>query len=464
MEKRTSTMSRGELVGYGFGDLAGQLLINFVSMFFLIYCTDILMISAEAAGRIFLFTRISDAVTDLIMGRAADRTRTRFGCYRPWILAGIPVASISIVMMFSRAALRKEEAIIWMASWYFIYSLGTTMTGVPYGALPNVTTMDRRERTLMGVIRDYGANLAGFLISTFGTILALTFSENEQAPDAGGYRATVLLVAGFAVIGYLVVFFTQKERYRMPRNDADAKAALHAFFKNKPAMCLIGIALVFSFCLNFRTACTSYFCIYYLKKTEAISVLLSVVFTMPLFLLPLVPKMIQWVGKRNMLMVSGVLPVFSGILVFVSEKNMVWLVVSSILLGIALSCVFALVWASIPEAAEFGEIETGVCCPGVIYAIATFAIKCGSGFSVYFASLVMDSIGYNYALEVQSVATERGFAFWYGILPVVAGILMVFISGRYHLDESTVLKNTEKIRKKRLTVVDGYVQAGKEGE
>lgn len=76
----------------------------------------------------------------------------------------------------------------------------------------------------------------------------------------------------------------------------------------------------------------------------------------------------------------------------------------------------------------------------------------------------MDSIGYNYALEVQSVATERGFAFWYGILPVVAGILMVFISGRYHLDESTVLKNTEKIRKKRLTVVDGYVQAGKEGE
>lgn len=444
-------MGRLELFCYGFGDFSGQLLINFVSTFFLIFCTDVCMITASAAGSIFLFTRICDAGTDLFMGCGVDRTKTPMGSCRPWILAGMPVAAMSFAMMFSRGDLRGQSAVAWMTVWYFIYSAGTTMTGVPYGILPNVVTVDRRERVLMGVIRDYGANLAGFLVSTFGTLLLLHLGGGAQVPDEEGYRAAVTVVAAAAAAGYLIVFFTQRERYRMPRNDADIEAALRAFFKNTPAMLLLAIAFVFSFCLNFRTASTSYFCIYYLKDPGEISVLLAVVFTLPLILLPLVPAMIRRLGKRRMLISSGLVTSMAGVLVLARSKNETFLLLSSLLLGLALSCVFALVWASVPEAAEFGELKTGIYCPGVIYSIATFLMKCGSGLAIYTAGFAMDVIGYNYALEVQSVATERGFALWYGAMPLAAGAVMAVLAALYRLDDATVDRNTEEIRKRRLT-------------
>ena len=448
----TFRLKKKELVGYAFGDLAGQTLINFVSTFFLLFCTDYLGIAPALAGTIFLVARIWDAVNDPLMGVLTDHTKTRLGSYRPYIAIGAPLVMITFIIMFTKPDIGTSNMLIWAYITYLLFSTVTNATDIPYGALPNVTTLNPRDRALMGVFRDYGANIGGFLVSTFGTMMILHFSGvgDGETMTVGGFRTVAIIAGVFALVCYYILFFTQKERVAPPKTSAGLFKGLGKTLKNRPAVCLLLMGFCFNMAIQFKANMTSYYCIQVLGNTEAIGMLLTLVYTLPLIGLLFVPKLMTIFQRRTFLSVAGVLTILSGIVSLVGGRNIPAQVVSSGILGVALSCTFALIWSSMPDAIDAGEVAHGVRTPGVTYSMATFMIKAAAGLSSFVAGWILTGIMYdNSPNAIQSAETIDGIALWYGIYPIIWGVLMFIFSRIYNLDSKTVEKNAAILAKRR---------------
>ena len=451
-------LSKRELGGYAFGDLAGQTLINFVSTFFLLFCTNFLGIHPAVAGTIFLVARFWDAFNDPIMGLIADRTRTRWGSYRPFLVIGAPLVFITFLMMFTKPGFGATGLLIWAYAAYLLYGTCATITGVPYGVLPNVITLNPRDRQILGVTRDYGANIGGFLVSTFGTALIVFFSGvgDGQTMTTHGFRVVSILAALFAVVCYLVVFFTTKERVVPPKSPVKFFTGLKITFKNRPALCLLLMGFCFNMAIQFKANMTSYYCIYIMGNTQHIGTLLSVVYTLPLIGLLFVPKLMTLFARRTFLSAAGLFTVLSGVISLAGGASLPGQVLSSVLLGLALSCTFALIWSSLPDAIDDGEIRTGARAPGVTYALATFMIKAAAGLSSFVAGWVLTWISFDAGLAAQSAATLQGMSVWYGVYPIIWGALMFLISRIYNLTDDKVRENASVLAKRRA----GEMQSG----
>ena len=438
-----------EMGGYAFGDLAGQLLINFVSTFFLLFCTDYLGISSVAAGTIFLVARIWDAINDPLMGTLTDHTKTRFGSYRPWIAIGAPIVAITFIMMFVKIGAANVSYLAWAYAAYLLYGTAATITGVPYGTLSNVTTLNPRDRSLLGVVRDYGANIAGFLVSTFGTTLIIKLSNAEGEMTTEGFTKAAIVAAVIALICYYIVFFTQRERIEPPKTTVGFFKGVKITFKNKSALCLLLMGFCFNMVIQFKANMTAYYCINVLGNVNCISTILTLVYTLPLLGLLFVPVLMKKFERRSFLSVAGILTVVSGLISLIFGRSLAMQIVSSAFLGLALSCTFALIWASIPDAIDDGEVKTGQRAPGVTYALATFMVKAAAGISSFVAGWILALVKYDANLEVQSAGTINGIVIWYGVYPIIWGILMFIFSRIYKLDRKTVESNAEILAAKR---------------
>lgn len=444
-------LSKKELGGYAFGDLAGQTLINFVSTFFLLFCTDYLGIAPAVAGTIFLVARLWDAVNDPMMGALADHTHTRFGSYRPYIVIGAPLVFISFVMMFSKPGFDAKGLLIWAYVAYLLYGTCATVTGVPYGVLPNVITLNPRDRQLLGVTRDYGANIGGFLVSTFGTMMILHFSGvgDGKTMTAKGFQTVAIIAAVFAIICYFIVFFTTKERVAPAKSTVGFFKGIGITVRNRPALCLLLMGFCFNMAIQFKANMTSYYCIQVMGNTKAIGTLLTLVYTLPLIGLLFVPKLMTIISRRTFLSTAGILTAVSGIISLIGGANLAAQVISSGVLGLALSCTFALIWSSLPDEIDDGEVKQGVRAPGVTYAAATFMIKAAAGLSSFVAGWILTWIHYDANLAVQSAETLSGISMWYGIYPIIWGVLMFVFSLIYKLDQKTVAENAAILAARR---------------
>lgn len=442
-------MGKLEMGGYAFGDLAGQTLINFVSTFFLLFCTDYLGIAPAAAGTIFLVARLWDAINDPMMGSIADHTKTRFGSYRPWIAVGAPIVALTFIMMFVKVDSANFNYLIWAYVAYLLYGTAATVTGVPYGVLSNVTTLNPRDRSLLGVIRDYGANIGGFLVSTFGTMLIIRFSNANGDMTAQGFTKVAIMVAIFALICYYVVFFTQKERIEPPKSTVGFFQGIKISFKNKAVVCLLLMGFCFNMAIQFKANMTAYFCINVMGNPKSIGTLLTLVYTLPLIGLLFVPKLMQVCERRTFLSAAGILTVISGVVSLIAGASLPGQVVSSAFLGLALSCTFALIWGSMPDAIDDGEIRTGQRAPGVTYAMGTFMIKAAAGLSSFVAGWVLTWIQYDAEAAAQTAETLSAMTKWYGLYPIIWGVLMFIFSRIYNLDRKTVAENATVLAEKR---------------
>lgn len=444
-------LSKKELGGYAFGDLAGQTLINFVSTFFLLFCTDYLGIAPKVAGTIFLVARLWDAVNDPMMGTLADHTHTRFGSYRPYIIIGAPLVLISFIMMFTKPGFDAKGLLIWAYVAYLLYGTCATVTGVPYGVLPNVITLNPRDRQILGVTRDYGANIGGFLVSTFGTMMILHFSGvgDGKTMTAKGFQTVAIIAAVFAVVCYLVVFFTTKERVAPAKSTVGFFKGIGITFRNRPALCLLLMGFCFNMAIQFKANMTGYYCIQVMGNPKTIGTLLTLVYTLPLIGLLFVPKLMMIISRRAFLSTAGILTAISGVISLIGGASLAAQVISSGVLGLALSCTFALIWSSLPDAIDDGEVKQGVRAPGVTYAAATFMIKAAAGLSSFVAGWILTWIKYDANLPVQTAETLSGISLWYGVYPIIWGVLMFVFSRIYKLDQKTVAENATILAARR---------------
>lgn len=198
-----------EKVGYAMGDAAANLVWRGALAYLAVFYTDTFGLTAAAAAMLFLVVRLSDGVTDIIMGMIADRTNTPWGKFRPWILWSTPFLALFMVLCFTTPELSYSSKLVYAYITYIGLTLAYTLNNVPYSALMGVITPCDTERTSLSGFRFAGAFAGGLLVMGFLPDLVAYFGQGD---DAQGYQYTMYLFAALLTVLMLITFFTTKER------------------------------------------------------------------------------------------------------------------------------------------------------------------------------------------------------------------------------------------------------------
>ncbi len=234
-----------EKVGYAMGDAAANLVWRGAIAYLAVFYTDTFGLTAAAAAMLFLVVRLTDGITDIIMGMISDRTNSRWGKFRPWILFSTPFLALMMVMCFTTPDLNPTGKLAYAYFTYIGLTLAYTMNNVPYSALMGVMTASDTERTSLSGFRFAGAFMGGLLVMGFLPDLVAYFGQGD---DAQGYQLTMYLFAALLVSLMVITFATTKERITPPIDSSvSLKSELTDLMKNLPLIILplLSITLFF---------------------------------------------------------------------------------------------------------------------------------------------------------------------------------------------------------------------------
>jgi len=235
-----------EKIGYATGDAAANLVWRGALAYLAVFYTDTFGLTASAAAILFIVVRLSDGITDIIMGMVADRTRSRWGKFRPWILFSTPVLALMMILCFTTPQFSPTGKLVYAYLTYIGLTLAYTMNNVPYSALMGVMTSDHKERTSLSGFRFAGAFAGGLLVMGYLPDLVAYFGQGD---DAQGYQSTMYLFAGLLMALMVVTFATTKERVIAPThaNAPPLKSELKDLVKSLPLIILplLAISLFF---------------------------------------------------------------------------------------------------------------------------------------------------------------------------------------------------------------------------
>ena len=437
-------ISLGEKLRYGFSDIGVNLAFYMITSYFMLFLTDVAGIDPKVVGTIFLIAMLFDAVNDPIIGAMADRTRTKLGTYRPWmIFSALPYCVIT-VLCFINVPFSTGGKVAWYLIFYCLFTVGETSYAMAQGALPALMTDDADERNLMGVFRDWGANFAGFILGLVVVPIIMHFSADGQSLDARGYLYCTIILCAAALICLWIAAFGTKERIvpEAPEKKQNFKVLFGSFLKNRPAICIVCMVLFVNIFIGFRGNFTTYYAIYYLGSPEKIATLFTVMYTMPLLGLLFVPKLQKVIGPKMLFIISGVFAILSGVFGLLGGHNMVMVIISYVFAGLTLSGVYANIWGNMPTCADYGEWKTGIAAVGFICSLATFSMKVGGALASYGSGWLLTLGKYDATLEVQSEFTQNFIYMANGILPIICGIIAILLIMPYNLDKDTI----EKVR------------------
>ncbi len=234
-----------EKVGYAMGDAAANLVWRGALAYLAVFYTDTFGLTAAAAAMLFLVVRLSDGVTDIIMGMIADRTNTRWGKFRPWIIWSTPLLALFMVLCFTTPDLSDTNKLIYAYVTYIGLTLAYTINNVPYSALMGVMTPSDTERTSLSGFRFAGAFAGGLLVMGFLPDLVAYFGDGN---DAIGYQSTMYLFAAILVFLMVITFATTKERITPAVDESiSLKSELIDLSKNLPFIILPLLAMTLFF-------------------------------------------------------------------------------------------------------------------------------------------------------------------------------------------------------------------------
>jgi len=409
-----------EKIGYALGDTSANIAWRALSTFLLIFYTDIFGISAAAAGILLLITRFSDGITDIGMGMIADRTKSRFGKFRPWILwTSIPLG-VPMALTFTTPDFGPTGKLIWAYATYILLTLAYTANNVPYSALMGVMTSDHQERTSLSSFRFAGAYLGGILVQG-GLIYLVAFLGNGN--DNKGYQYSMYFFAALLVLFLMITFFTTKERVPAPKNTTpNLKNDFKDLITNKPWLILLVIGFFFVTFNSIKQGITVlYFKRFMDRETLAASYMVGLLIISVIAALLTTP-LAKIFGKKNLFIYSMI---FSGVLTaaisFADTQNTVLVFALGIGAEFGAGIMPVLFFAMLGDTSDYSEQKNGRRATGLIYSAGTFAMKFGGGVAGAIIGFVLSDYGYN-GMDEASVANALP-----GIKMLMSWIPSIFI-------------------------------------
>lgn len=468
MKTASQKVSFGEKVGYSLGDGSANLVFQMMMMFQLFFYTDVFGIKANVAGMILLFARVFDAFVDPLVGILADRTNTRWGKYRPWILwTALPFA-VFFIMAFLTPDFSERGKIIYAGITYTLLMSIYSFNNTPYASLGGVMTNEIRERTSISSIRFVTATIATFIVQGLTLPLVTRFGQGETPK---GWALTITLFAVVAIVLFIITFFTTKERITPP---AGQKTSIKQDFKdiigNRPWKAMFVLTLFLFITLTMWGSGMSYYFNYYVDKDALFNFLGKVglitdagntgawysllnafgliasdnsqVFAVGFSLFNMVGQLITLAGvillsqflanifgKRNVFIICLTLTaIFTALFFTIPADSIGTIFVLNILKSLAYAPTIPLLWAMMGDVADHSEWVNHRRATGFVFAGIVFALKAGLGFGGAICGAIIDAFGF-VANTVQDASAIFGIKLTASIVPACTffiGVIALF--------------------------------------
>jgi len=438
-------------IGFGSGDLAQNLIYQTISMYLLIFYTNVFGLKPSVAATMFLVVRLVDVVWDPIVGAFIDKKNPRWGKYRSYLLlAGIPLSVFAILCFwngFSGNLLYAYVTYVGMSMCY-------TLINVPYGALNSSLTRDTNEVTILTSVRMVLANVGGLIVSVGIPMIVGALSPDGKMNSAASGGAWFTTMAIYCLLGLLLLIFCfsqTKERVVM-----DAKEAQNVkvsdlwmeFVRNKPLRVLAFFFIVTFTISSVGNAAGSYFMLYNVQaSTSQVSVFMGLSAIAPIIFLPMVPMFKRMVGKKNMFYIFLGIALFGiAILYFASTVPALQGKIGLIYAGQFIRSVGTMVtggymWALIPEVISYSEYTSGRRIAGIVNALTGIFFKAGMALGGVIPGLVLSIVGFDQTNEVSQTAfAQQGILWLITIIPAVLIIASIFIIRQYSLTDEVIDK------------------------
>ncbi|MHC1778401.1 MAG: MFS transporter [Lentimicrobium sp.] len=435
MEKITLKLSVKEKIGYSLGDTASHFVWDMVGFWLLFFYTDVYGISAAAAGTIMLIARFWDMAIDPVIGIVSDRTNTRWGKFRPYILFGAIPYAVLAILTFTTPDFGEVGKIVYAGATYVLLMTAYALINLPYSALGAVMTDDTYERAGLNTYRF----IAGFGGQFIVTGLALTLAEFFGGGDkAQGFQYTVFLFAGLSLIFFFITFKTTRERVQPPKEQVNSlKEDVKNLFQNKAWIILALVGIISFIMFAMQNAAIAYYFKYYLGRENNVQ-WFNVIGTVALIVaLPLSKPLAKRFGNRNVFIGSSLISGLFFILIYIAGINdLITIYVFNILAKMAYAPAVPLLWTMIADSADYGEWTTGRRATGLYFSAAVFAQKAGWGIGAAIAGWILAASGF-IPNVIQNDSAITGIKLLVSVIPGIlymsCALFMIF----YKIDAQT---------------------------
>jgi len=422
-----------EKIGYGIGDFGFNLYWANISAFLLIFYTDVMGLAAAAVGTMMLVTKLVDAITDPLMGALADRTRTRWGRFRPYLLWGaLPLAATG-VLTWTVPDLDPDGRLLWAYATFTLMMLAYTVLSMPYSALSGVMTADSQQRTTLVSFRFIAAFAGTTLVNWLTLDLVQWLGRGDEAL---GWQLTLGLYGVIAIATFATVFLSTRERIAPPPTQSTAvKQDILDLLHNRPWLVLFVLALVIMVTIVMRSGSLVYFLKYYVGRPELTGTFLGVYSVALAVGAALTPVMTRYVDKRRLLiwLMAGV-GVLSCAMYFV-PPDQIWLLFAiNTAIGLLLGPKSPLAFSMYADCADYTEWKTGRRATAMTFSAATFSQKLGGALATAAIAWTLAAMGY-VANEAQSDASRQGIALLLTVIPGIVALLAAWVMRFYPLDD-----------------------------
>ena len=453
-----------EKIGYGFGDMASSMFWKLFGAYLMIFYTDVFGLPAAVVGTMFLITRIWDSAFDPIVGVVADRTHSRWGKFRPYLLwLAVPFGIIG-VLTFVTPDWSPTGKLVYAYVTYSLMMMIYSAINVPYASLLGVMSPNPKERNTLSTYRMTFAYIGSFIALLLFMPLVNFFSGNSK--DLGdqqtGWTMAVVVIAILCIILFFGCFAWTKERVK-PIKEAQnpLKEDLKDLFKNKPWWILLGAgvaALVFN---SIRDGATVYYFKYFVVEEDYATVsFFGMSFVLSGLYLALgqaaniigviaAAPVSNRIGKRNTYMWAMIIAtVLSVIFYWFDKEDLIWMFVFQALISICAGSIFPLLWSMYADCADYSELKTGNRATGLIFSSSSMSQKFGWAIGTAVTGWLLGFFGFQ-ANAVQSEEAISGIKMFLSFLPAVGTILSVVFISMYPLTEKKMKDITTELECKR---------------
>ena len=435
-EVKTEKISIKEKVSYGGGDLASNIILVLSSTYVTFFYTDALGLNPAIIGIIMMFSRIGDGITDIIMGFLIDKTKTKYGKCRPWILGiAIPIA-LANVLVFMVPNIGDVGKYIYVAITYnLVTTIFYTMINIPYGTMTSLLTRDQNQRMVVNVVRMTMAQVGALIIN------ACTLPLVNAAGGSSEQRSWIIISVIYSVIAgvlFLNCFFHTEERVHVMQDKKEKISfvkGLKICLKNKYWIMLVCIFMFYNFGSTFNSSVGTYFA-KYIVGDESIMGYLSSLSTIPaIVLIPFLAPVTKRIGKRNAAWIGAFATLGGQALMLLNPTSFPWLAFCNVVKGAGNATLFGTIFAMIADTIEYGHWKTGTRVEGMLYSSMTFGAKFAAGVGNAIALSALGRAGYDGLAEVQNASAIGMINAFYLYLPLIFMVLNCVLYGLYKVDK-----------------------------
>jgi GPH family glycoside/pentoside/hexuronide:cation symporter len=437
---------------YGSGDLGFSITSTIIGVYFLFFLTDVVGINIKIAGLAIFIGRTWDYINDPLFGYISDRTRTRWGRRRPFLLFGAIPFAIFFTLMWWKPPIQGDLAlVVYYTVIYILYDASATMIYMPYFALTPELTSDYDERTSLTSLRA--------LFSLFGSLVAFTLPlliVSTFSPENADSVLIMGLVFGFAsAIPLWLVFFGSRERPEfMNQKQPSLGESIRASIDNPPFLFSAAIYLFTWVSIDILQASILYFIIHVVNQENHNELIMASIFVIAMFALPLW----TWVSRRlnkRIAYIIGVAFLAAVLLVLVTltpTTPMYIILILCILAGIGVSAAHVMPWSIIPDAIEYDELKTGERHEGMFYSFISLSQKIASSFAIFMVSQVLGATGYIQNSNQQPTSAVLGIRIVIGPIPAFMLCIGILFAILYPLGRERYTQIALELEEKRARV------------